>query len=208
MKVLVASQNAKKVAEIAVILAPFRIEVTSLLELSNPLQVEETGLTFEANALLKARSVASATGFLTIADDSGIEVDALRGAPGVYSARFAGENASDADRNLLLLKKIEGVEWRYRTARFRCVAAIASPDGAAVYFAGSVDGYIAHEQIGAGGFGYDPIFFFPPFGMTFGQVPLAKKNLVSHRGKAFRSLADFIAVAGMPLSAPNSGRCL
>jgi XTP/dITP diphosphohydrolase len=153
---------------------------------------EETGSTFLENAVLKARHYARRSGLLTVADDSGLAVDALGGGPGLHSSRFGGEGASDAERNRLLLEKLRGVPRERRTARFTSAVAVAR--GREILFQAeeSVEGLIAEAPRGANGFGYDPLFFYAPFGKTFGEVPRDEKDRVSHRGKAFARLRAFL----------------
>jgi XTP/dITP diphosphohydrolase len=148
----------------------------------------ETGLTFEENALLKARYYARYASGLLFADDSGLEVDALGGAPGVYSARFAGFGATDAANNRVLLKTMNGIQ--PRSARFECVIALVDNDEVRGIFRGSVAGELTAEPHGSGGFGYDPLFYYPPFGCTFGEATAEQKLSVSHRGQALRALLD------------------
>jgi XTP/dITP diphosphohydrolase len=154
---------------------------------------EETGRTFLENAVLKARYYARRAGFLTVADDSGLSVDALDGGPGLYSARFGGEGATDDDRNRLLLEKLEGVPAQKRGARFTCALAVAREDGVLFEVEENVLGLIADEPRGPSGFGYDPVFYYPAFGRTFGELSRAEKDGVSHRGKAFARLREFLA---------------
>jgi XTP/dITP diphosphohydrolase len=153
---------------------------------------EETGATFLENARLKALHYARRSGLLTVADDSGISVDALGGEPGLYSSRFGGEGASDLDRNRLMLARLSGVPEADRGARFTCAVVVAR--GGEVLFETQemVEGRIATEMRGEFGFGYDPLFFYPPFGQTLGEVPAEQKDRVSHRGKAFRQLREFL----------------
>ncbi len=151
--------------------------------------VEETGGSFLANAVLKAQAYAAATGLLTMADDSGLEVDALDGAPGIYTARYGGPGLTPAQRYEHLLRKLNGVPWAHRSARFRCVIALAAPDRSVLSTADGVcEGIIALEPIGEGGFGYDPIFFLPERGLTMAQLPSAEKHAISHRGRALQAL--------------------
>ena len=145
---------------------------------------EETGATYAANALIKARAAAAHTHALALGDDSGLEVDALGGAPGVRSARFGGPGLDDAGRVQHLLRQIEHVPDAERTARFRCVIALVTPDGRETLVEGSCDGVLTRAPRGAGGFGYDPVFFYPAFGKTFGEVSDERKATVSHRGRA------------------------
>lgn len=167
-------------------------EILSLASHPDAPDVEETGETFKENAILKATEYARFTGELTLADDSGLEVDALEGAPGVYSSRFA---PTDAERNAKLLKLMENVPDDRRTARFRCVIAIVEPNGRIETTEGTVEGVIAHEPKGEHGFGYDPVFYVPELGKTMAELTSAEKNAISHRGKALEKakklLEDF-----------------
>ncbi|MBI4203164.1 MAG: RdgB/HAM1 family non-canonical purine NTP pyrophosphatase [Chloroflexi bacterium] len=188
---LIATNNQDKVVEYRQALEGMPFELTWPAKEGLQGDPEETGATYEANALLKARFFAPlAPTFWIIADDAGLEVDALGGAPGVYSKRYAGPEATDADRNRLLLAKLEGVPWERRTARFVCVIALVRPGGAESTFTGVCNGYIAFEPKGGDfGFGYDPVFYFPAMDRTFGELPLEVKNRLSHRGLAVAKLA-------------------
>ena len=167
-------------------------ELVSLDDLGIPEEVEETGDTFHENARLKARTYGALGGILTLADDSGLEVDALGGEPGVFSSRYGSDpNATDQDRLALLLRNLEGVRWEKRTARFRCVLAVAPQlvsrlDQDLTLVVGSVAGMIQYEPVGDEGFGYDPVFYLPSYGKTMGQLPLEEKNRISHRADAAR----------------------
>jgi XTP/dITP diphosphohydrolase len=154
---------------------------------------EETGTTFVENAVLKARYYSRRSGRLAVADDSGISVDALDGEPGLYSSRFGGEGASDRDRNRLLLRRLEGVPEDRRGARFTCAVAVAKGEEILFQAVETVEGRIADAPRGDNGFGYDPVFLYPPYGRTLGEVPRADKDRVSHRGKAFARLRAFLA---------------
>jgi XTP/dITP diphosphohydrolase len=168
--------------------------VAALPVLSEAPDVEETGTTLEENARIKARALADALGMLAVADDTGLEVDALEGAPGVYSARYAGEHASYADNVAKLLRELEGTYPRLRTARFATVAIARRPDGAEVVARGEVEGLIAAAPLGADGFGYDPVFVpIEGDGRSFAEMAPAEKHAVSHRGRAFRNLAAALA---------------
>lgn len=189
-KLLVATHNPGKVREYRALLADLPLEVTYLDAEGIAFEVEETGHTFEENAVLKARAYAAATGLLTWADDSGLEVDALGGEPGVRSARYgAPEVTGDEGRYRLLLSRLEGVPEAERTARFRCVVALAWPDGRAVTAEGTCEGRIALAPRGQHGFGYDPIFLVADYGYqrTMAELEPAAKNAVSHRGRAARA---------------------
>jgi XTP/dITP diphosphohydrolase len=191
--VVLATRNRGKIAELSKLLEGFHLEVAGLDAFPQVGEVPETGDTFAANALEKARTVAGLTGLVAVADDSGLEVDALGGAPGVYSARYAGEKAGDAANNAKLLAALAGVPAGRRAARFRCVMAAAAPGGETLLAEGAWEGEIALELTGEGGFGYDPLFFDPRLGRTAAQLTREEKNAVSHRGKALRSL-----LAGWP----------
>jgi non-canonical purine NTP pyrophosphatase (RdgB/HAM1 family) len=192
--VLLASQNKGKLNEMQQLVAGLPLRVVGPMDLGIHESPEETGRTFIENATIKARQYARRSGLLTVADDSGLSVDALRGGPGLYSSRFGGEGASDADRNALLLRLLDGVPLERRGARF--TSAIVAAQGEATLFEAveTVEGRIADEPRGANGFGYDPLFFYPPFGKTFGEVPAEEKARVSHRGKAFARLRQFLVV--------------
>jgi XTP/dITP diphosphohydrolase len=192
---VLATANPDKAAEITRILR----DAGALLELAprpaDVPEVEETGATLEANARLKAVGLASATSLPAIADDTGLEVDALGGAPGVYSARFAGPDATYADNCNLLLRRLDGVPPERRTARFATVALAHWPDGREAAALGTVEGTIAETARGEGGFGYDPVFVpLEGDGRTFGEMTAAEKHAISHRGRAFRTLADGVRV--------------
>jgi XTP/dITP diphosphohydrolase len=186
-KLLVATHNPGKVREYQTLLADLPLEVTYLDAEGITLEVEETGLTFAENAVLKATTYARASGLWTWADDSGLEVDALGGAPGVYSARYGGPGLSDADRYRKLLDALTGVPWAGRTARFRCVVALATPAGDVRTGDGACEGIIAFGPVGSNGFGYDPVFYLPDRGQTMAQLPAETKHEISHRGRASRA---------------------
>lgn len=156
------------------------------------LDVEETGATFEENATIKALTFAQTTGLLSIADDSGLEVDALFGQPGVRSARYAGEDASDADRIIYILSKLHGVSWDNRKAKFRSVVALADINGIIKIFDGECHGYIAFGPKGVGGFGYDPIFYLPSIGKSMSELSIEQKNMISHRGIAVKKAVNYL----------------
>jgi XTP/dITP diphosphohydrolase len=163
---------------------PYQLVTPS--ELGITISVIETGETLEENARLKATILATESGLLALADDSGLEVDALGGEPGQLSARYAGEGASDRERVSYLLAKLAGVPWEKRTARFRCVIAIADPNGDVRFCTGECEGFITLKPRGTGGFGYDPLFYLPELKQTMAELPLELKNRVSHRGRAAR----------------------
>lgn len=190
---LVATHNAGKLEEIKALLSGLSVELVMPAQLNLDLDVEETGGTYAENATLKASAYARASGLISLADDSGLEVDALDGQPGIHSARFAPwPGASDADRRKLLLAKLQAMP-RPWTARFRCVVAIASPSGQVRFAEGVCQGEIIPEERGVNGFGYDPIFFIPELGKTMAELDMQEKNALSHRGravKAARSILD------------------
>jgi len=186
-KLLVASNNPGKLKEYADLLDRLPVTLTSPVQEGLSLAVDESGATFAENAILKARAYAEASGLLTLADDSGLEVDALDGAPGVRSARYAGEGASDEDRYRLLLRNLAGVPQGKRTARFRCVVAVATPQGKVHTAEGRCEGIIGFEPRGTYGFGYDPVFYLPDRGQTMAELPPTVKNRISHRGRAVQA---------------------
>jgi XTP/dITP diphosphohydrolase len=197
-KLLVATHNPGKVREYRELLADLPLEVTYLDAEGITLEVEETGATFEANAVLKAQAYAQLSGLWTWADDSGLQVDALDGAPGVFSARYAGEGATDKDRFGKLLDALTGVPWDRRTARFRCTVALATPEGEVRTADGKCEGVIAFGPVGDNGFGYDPVFYMPEQNATMAQLPAETKNQVSHRARASQTalvlLQEMLAV--------------
>ncbi|WP_050698381.1 XTP/dITP diphosphatase [Anaeromassilibacillus senegalensis] len=184
MKYVMATHNQHKVQELQRILEPLHIEVTTA-QLD---EVEETGATFAENAFLKAEAACKQTGMPSVADDSGIVVDALDGAPGVYSARYAGEDATDADRNRKLLNELKDVPAEQRTARFVSAICVVYPDGTRIDVEGVCEGSVAFAPRGTDGFGYDPIFLVGE--KTYAELTPAEKDAVSHRGKALRKLAE------------------
>lgn len=186
MKFVLATQNPKKLKEMDMILKTLGVEVVSEAELGLTLEIEETGETFEANARLKAKAVMEATGLPAIADDSGLCVDALGGAPGVYSARYGGEGLDDAGRYQLLLNALRGQT--NRAAHFHTTIVCAFPNGDELVVDGDCAGTIAFVPMGEGGFGYDPVFFVPELRKTFSQLTAEEKAAISHRGKALREL--------------------
>ncbi|ABO51189.1 non-canonical purine NTP pyrophosphatase, rdgB/HAM1 family [Desulforamulus reducens MI-1] len=192
MKLVLATNNKGKVKELAELLKPCGYQVVSIGEFPGFTEVEEDGNTFADNAIKKALAAAEFTGELALADDSGLEVDALKGAPGVYSARFAGEPKDDTANNAKLLSLLEGVPQDHRTARFRCVIAIAEPNGRIHTAEGSCEGVILRELKGEGGFGYDPLFYVPEYKQTFAELDMEKKNSISHRGKALKKAMEIL----------------
>lgn len=192
---MVATLNRSKGRELVELLGDVPWEITLLADVPGAALPEETGTTYRENALIKARAAAAATGATALADDSGIEVDALDGGPGLYSARWGGEGLDDAGRNALLLERLRGLPPARRTARYRCVIAIVDPDGRERVAEGACEGVIAERPRGSGGFGYDPIFFYPPLDATLAEVPAATKHRVSHRGIAARAARALLRAA-------------
>jgi len=188
---IVATGNAGKLREVKEILAGLPYEVVSMKEAGVAADPEENGTTFEENALIKARAVAKLAGdAIVIADDSGLEVDYLDKAPGIYSARFMGHDTSYDIKNKAILDKLQGVEKPERTARFVCAIAVVLPDGREYTTRGTMEGYIAEHIAGANGFGYDPIFWVDAYGCTSAELTEAQKNAISHRGKALRAMKE------------------
>ena len=188
MKVVLASNNANKLREMKAILSPLGWEILSQKEAGVHVEPEETGTTFEENSRIKAQAVMEATGLPAIADDSGVEVDALNGAPGVYSARYGGDACKDdKERNLLLMKNMESVPDDRRTARFVSVITMVYPDGKTVAARGELEGEILRQEVGDGGFGYDPLFYIPGENCTMAQITPERKNQISHRAVALRN---------------------
>lgn len=190
-EVYLVTRNEGKLREVKDILSPFSISVRSIYEVCDVGTVEEKGESYALNALLKARRGFEKTGKISLGEDSGLEVDYLEGAPGLYSARWGGENASPGDKISLLLELLRGVPQQKRTARFVCVVALVWEGGEEI-FRGVCEGYIAEEARGEAGFGYDPIFVFPPEGKTFAELGSEFKNRYSHRSRAFRQSAEFL----------------
>ena len=185
-RLLLATNNPGKAAEYRALLQGCGWELATPRDLGLHLEVEEGGGGYAENARIKADAFAKASGLLALADDSGIEVDALGCAPGPLSARFGGDDISDAQRVALLLERLKGVPPERRSARFRCLIAVAWPEGEVSFFEGQCEGRIAEEPRGEGGFGYDPVFLLPERGLTIAELPPEEKNAVSHRGRAAR----------------------
>jgi len=189
--ILVATHNQGKVRELARLLADLPFEWRSLADMGITTAVAETGHSFRENATLKATQYAAAAGCLTLADDSGLEVDALNGRPGVHTADYGGEGLTAVARYQLLLDNLRQVPWEQRTARFRCVMVLANPVGERLATAeGVCEGMIALTPAGAGGFGYDPVFYLPAYNGTMAELPPEEKNKISHRGRAVRALLE------------------
>ncbi len=197
MKVVLASKNQHKLVEISKIMEKLDIQLVLQSELGVDIDVEETGKTFEENSFLKAEAVMKATGLPALADDSGIAVDALNGEPGIYSARYGFDDSlDDWGRLCLLLKNMEQVPDGQRQAQFVCVITLVTPDGEVIQARGEAHGELLRQAAGQGGFGYDPIFYYPPYGKTFAEVSAEEKNRVSHRAVALRGMYEKLKEAG------------
>jgi XTP/dITP diphosphohydrolase len=194
-ELFVASSNKGKIREIAALLDGVCERLLSPADVPGLPEVEEDGVDFAANALKKATGAARLVGVPVLADDSGLVVDALGGRPGVLSARFAGEGATDAANNAKLLRELTHVPAQQRTAAFHCIIALCWPDGTCRTFGGELKGLILSAPRGEGGFGYDPLFLVPEYGLTLAELPLEAKNGISHRGKALASLKEFLLTA-------------
>jgi len=191
-KLLLASSNLGKIREYRLLLGDLGYQIVTLSEQGISKVTTESGNTYEQNAEMKATTYAKLSQLITLADDSGLEVDALHGKPGIHSARFAGKNATDADRVTKLLAMMAGIPWDRRTAHFKCVIAIATPEGKLRLCQGKCHGIIAFEAKGENGFGYDPIFYLPELAKTMAELPLELKNQLSHRGQAAQKARNIL----------------
>ncbi len=189
-KIIFATGNQDKMREIREILADVDAEVLSLKDLGIKADIVEDGTTFEENAEIKAKAICEMTGEIVLADDSGLEVDYLNKEPGIYSARYMGEDTSYRIKNKNIIDRLEGVPDEQRTARFVCAIAAAFPDGTVKTVRGVMEGIIGYEERGENGFGYDPIFFLPEYGQSSAEISREEKNRISHRGKALRAIKD------------------
>lgn len=189
-KLIFATKNEGKMREIRMILGDLGVPVLSLKDAGIEVDIEENGETFEENAVIKARAVQKLTGGIVLADDSGLEIDSLNGEPGIYSARYMGEDTSYVIKNQNLIDRLQGVPEEKRTARFVCVIAAALPDGRVLTSPGVMEGRIGYAAAGENGFGYDPIFFLPQYGCTSAQLSAEQKNEISHRGKALHAMRE------------------
>ena len=190
MKIIFATKNAGKVKEVKLMLSELNAEILTMTEAGIDIDIDENGETFEDNAVIKAKAVMEASGCVSISDDSGLEIDYIGKKPGVHSARFMGEETPYEVKNAKILEMLEGVDEKERTARFVSVIAAAFPDGKVITARGTVEGIIAYEPKGTNGFGYDPIFFYPPFGKTLSEIDVELKNSISHRGKALEAMKE------------------
>lgn len=191
-KIIFATGNKDKMKEIRMILSDLDVEILSMKEAGISVDIEENGTTFEENALIKAKAVAAYTDAIVLADDSGLEIDYLNKEPGIYSARYMGEDTSYRIKNGNLIQRLEGVPDEKRTARFVCAVAAAFPDGTVKTVRETMEGRIGYEEKGENGFGYDPIFYLPEYGCTSAELSMEEKNKISHRGKALRAIRDVL----------------
>ena len=191
-KVIFATSNEGKMKEVRSILEDLEVEVLSMKEAGIQVEVVEDGTTFEENAIIKATEIQKVSGEIVLADDSGLEIDYLNKEPGIYSARYMGEDTSYRIKNQNLIDRLEGVEDEKRTARFVCAIAAVFPDGTTEVARGTIEGRIGYEEKGNNGFGYDPIFYVPEYGCTTAELSLEQKNEASHRGKALRLMKEVI----------------
>ena len=200
LEIVLATRNPGKVREFLELMRDLPLQVYSLDAFPQIEALSEEGITYTENAISKAGTVARLTGRVTVADDSGIEIDALEGGPGPQSARFLGDQTSDAARNARILRLLHNVSAERRTARYRTVVAVAHPEGEVRTFEGTCEGRIATAPRGSGGFGYDPVFMVPAYGKTMAQLPLALKNRISHRARAFTAARPYLKAlaAGRP----------
>ncbi|MGN0250629.1 MAG: XTP/dITP diphosphatase [Oliverpabstia sp.] len=191
-KIIFATGNAGKMKEIREILKDLDVEVLSMKEAGIQADVEENGKNFQENAIIKAREIMKISGEVVLADDSGLEIDYLNKEPGIYSARYMGEDTSYRIKNANLIERLQGVPDEKRTARFVCVIAAAFPDGTVETTEGTIEGRIGYEEKGENGFGYDPIFYVPEFGCTTAELTGEQKNQISHRGKALEAMKEIL----------------
>jgi XTP/dITP diphosphohydrolase len=203
-RLVLATANRAKGRELAALLADLPYRVLDLSDCPGVVLPPEGEVSYSANALAKARAVTAATGLFALADDSGIEVDALDGRPGVLSARYGGEGRTDPERNRLLLRELEGLPAARRTARYRAVIALTAPDGREATVEGTVEGVLLEAPRGAGGFGYDPLFYYPPLDATFAEIPAEAKHAVSHRGRAMARARELLRRWALAPSIPGN----
>lgn len=191
-KIIIATTNEGKMKEFRALLAHKDVEIVSMKEAGINIDIDENGTTFEENAAIKAKTVCEYSVCLCLSDDSGLVIDYLGGEPGIYSARYLGHDTPYEEKNKIIIERLKGVPTEQRSARFVCAVAAAFPDGKVLTVKDTMEGYIAEAPAGKGGFGYDPIFFFPPAGMTSAELTAEEKNAVSHRGKALRKMVALL----------------
>ena len=191
-RIIFATTNENKVREVNMMMEDFDVELCTMKQAGVDVDIVEDGVTFEENAIIKAKTIMGITGEIAIADDSGLEVDYLDGAPGIYSARFLGEDTSYDIKNQYIIDKLKDAKGSERSARFVCAMAVAFPNGEILTCKGTIEGVIAYEQKGKNGFGYDPIVYVPEFEMTTGEMSPQLKNSISHRGKALEQMKEIL----------------
>ena len=191
-KIIFATTNQGKVREVKMMMEDFGVDFVTMKDAGIDIDIVEDGKTFEENAIIKAKTIMEATGEIALADDSGLEVDYLDGAPGIYSARFLGEDTPYSEKNADIIRRLEGVEGSDRSARFVCAMAVAFPDGRIRTCRGTIEGVIDYKEKGTNGFGYDPIVYVPEYGMTTGEMEPELKNSISHRGKALEQVKKIL----------------
>lgn len=191
-KIIFATTNENKVREVKMMMEGFDVELYTMKDAGIDVDIVEDGTTFEENAIIKAKTIMEMTGEIALADDSGLEVDYLDGAPGIYSARFLGEETSYDVKNNYIIEQLKDVKGKDRSARFVCAMAVAFPDGEVLTCKGTIEGVIAYEQKGKNGFGYDPIVYVPEYEMTTGEMKPELKNSISHRGKALEQMKEIL----------------
>lgn len=189
-KIIFATTNKNKVREVNMMMEGFDVELVPMTDMGIDVEIEETGTTFEENAIIKAKAICDMTGEIALADDSGLEVDYLDGAPGVYSSRFLGEDTPYEIKNDYIIEKLKDAKGKERSARFACAMAMVFPDGDVETCYGTIEGLIGYEQKGTNGFGYDPIVYVPEYEMTTGEMTPQLKNSISHRGKALEQMKE------------------
>lgn len=192
-KIIFATTNQNKVREVKMMMQDFDVELCTMKDAGIAVDIVEDGTTFEENAVIKAKTIMEMTGEIALADDSGLEVDYLDGAPGIYSARFLGEDTSYDIKNQYIIDRLKEVKGKDRSARFVCAMAAAFPDGEVLTCRGTIEGLIAYEQKGKNGFGYDPIVYVPEYEMTTGEIAPELKNSISHRGKALEQMKEILS---------------
>ncbi len=192
-RIIFATTNQGKVREVKMMMDGFDVELLTMGEAGINVDIVEDGTTFEENAVIKAKAIMEMTGEIALADDSGLEVDYLDGAPGIYSARFLGEDTSYDAKNKYIIEKLKNAKGKERSARFVCAMAVAFPSGEVITCKGTIEGLIGYEQKGFNGFGYDPIVYVPEFEMTTGEMSPELKNSISHRGKALEQMKEILS---------------
>ena len=195
-RMIFATTKEGKMKEIRMIMADLDVDICSLKDMGIKADIEENGKTFEENAIIKAKAICNMTGEMVLADDSGLEVDYMNKAPGVYSARYLGEDTPYSIKNQAIIDNLKDASWEERTARFVCAIAAAFPDGRVITTRATIEGYIGYEEKGTNGFGYDPLMYVPEYDMTTGEMEPEMKNRISHRGKALEMMKEKLSYEG------------